>query len=200
MEDSDNTIGDVEDDGENEENSSENEEEDTVDEDKLTLREGTNPLDLLHDNDSGVQMCQRLLDYKALPNKKRKAPEQCHREGTSSKKARENDISGVRLADMMMRSKKRGRQKGSKKKLDEKLSQMLGDANLHYANRRYDMAISVLNEVVRLNSNLPESFCILGLVYSAIVDCEKEMVCILISAWLTPKDSLLWERLFEWSM
>ncbi|GAU45650.1 hypothetical protein TSUD_400870 [Trifolium subterraneum] len=85
MEDSDNTIDDVEDDGENEENASENEEEveekeDTVNEDEFMFREGTNPLDLLHDNDFGVQMCQRLQDYKALPNKKRKTPEQCHRQ------------------------------------------------------------------------------------------------------------------------
>ncbi|PNX78377.1 general transcription factor 3C polypeptide [Trifolium pratense] len=145
MEDGDNSIDDVEDDGENEEEVEE-EEEDTVDEDEFMFREGTNPLDFLHDNDSGVQMCQKLLDYNALPNKKRKAPEQSHREGTSSKKAREDDISGVCPADMIeimnfeqTRSKKRGRQKGSKKKLDEKLSQMLGDANLHYANRRYDM-------------------------------------------------------------
>ncbi|KAK2381418.1 general transcription factor 3C polypeptide [Trifolium repens] len=218
MEEGDNAIDDFEDDGENEENASENEEEveeekDTEDEDEFMFREGTNPLDLVHNNDSGVQLYQRSLDHQALPNKKRKAPERCNCEGTSSKKARGDDISGVCLADLVevmdfepekrskkTRSKKRSRQKGSKTKLDEKLSQMLGDANLHYANRRYDMAISVLHEVVRLKPNLPESYHILGLVYRAIGNYEKEMISTLITAYLTQKDSSLWERLFEWSI
>ncbi|CAJ2647463.1 unnamed protein product [Trifolium pratense] len=221
IEDSDNAIeDDVEDDddGEDEENASENEEEgekDTVvDEDQFMFREGTNPLDLIHNNDSGIQLYQRLQQYEAEANKKRKAPEeQCHREGTSSKKAREDDTSSVCLADMVVymnfeqgkrskrkRSKKRGRQKGSKKKIDEKLSQMLGDAYLHYANRRYETAISVLHEVVRLESNLPESYHTLGLVYNAIGDYEKEMGFYMIAAHLTPKDSSLWKRLFAWSI
>ncbi|PNX56141.1 transcription factor tau subunit sfc4 [Trifolium pratense] len=87
IEDSDNAIeDDVEDDddGEDEENASENEEEgekDTVvDEDQFMFREGTNPLDLIHNNDSGIQLYQRLQQYEAEANKKRKAPEeQCHR-------------------------------------------------------------------------------------------------------------------------
>jgi hypothetical protein len=83
MEEGDNAIDDFEDDGENEENASENEEEveeekDTEDEDEFMFREGTNPLDLVHNNDSGVQLYQRSLDHQALPNKKRKAPERCN--------------------------------------------------------------------------------------------------------------------------
>jgi hypothetical protein len=83
MEDGDNAIDDFEDDGENEENASENEEEveeekDTEDEDEFMFREGTNPLDLVYNNDSSVQVYQRLLDHQALHNKKRKTPEQCH--------------------------------------------------------------------------------------------------------------------------
>jgi hypothetical protein len=83
MEDSDNSIDNVEDDGENEENASENEEgveeeKDTEDEDEFMFREGTNPLDLVYNNDSSVQVYQRLLDHQDLPNKKRKAPKQCH--------------------------------------------------------------------------------------------------------------------------
>ncbi|GAU33824.1 hypothetical protein TSUD_221620 [Trifolium subterraneum] len=223
IEDSDNAIEDeVEDDDgeEDEENASENEEEEgekdtVVDEDQFMFREGTNPLDFVLVNVSGVQLYQRLQQYEAQAYKKRKTPEEpCHREGTSSKKAREDDISSsICLADMMeymdyaqgkrskkKRSKKRGRQKGSKKKLDEKLSQMLGDAYLHYANRRYETAISVLHEVVRLESNLPESYHTLGLVYNALGDYEKEMGFYMIAAHLSPKDSSLWKRLFAWSI
>jgi general transcription factor 3C polypeptide 3 (transcription factor C subunit 4) len=57
-----------------------------------------------------------------------------------------------------------------------------------------------LHEVVRLESNLPESYHTLGLVYNAIGDYEKEMGFYMIAAHLTPKDSSLWKRLFAWSM
>jgi hypothetical protein len=88
IEDSDNAIEDEveddDDDGEDEENASENEEEgekDTVvDEDQFMFREGTNPLDFVHNNDSGVQLYQRLQEYEALAHKKRKtSEEQCNR-------------------------------------------------------------------------------------------------------------------------
>jgi hypothetical protein len=87
IEDSDNAIEDEveddDDDGEDEENASENEEgeKDTaVDEDQFMFREGTNPLDFVHNNDSGVQLYQRLQEYEALAHKKRKtSEEQCNR-------------------------------------------------------------------------------------------------------------------------
>ncbi|XP_039689315.1 general transcription factor 3C polypeptide 3 isoform X2 [Medicago truncatula] len=209
-----------------EENALENEEEeegesDTVDEDQFRFCGGVNPLDFVRNNDSSVQLYQKLEDYhqksiqyRALDNRKRKPPQQPHREETSSKKAREDDISGVGLADIeeelmnlghgkrskKKRSKKRGRQKGSKKKLDEKISQMFGDALMHYTSRRYDMAIDVLHEVVRLEPNLPDPYHILGAVHGAIGDHENEMGFYMIYAHLTPKDSSLWERLFVWSI
>ncbi|CAK8567105.1 unnamed protein product [Lathyrus sativus] len=192
------------------ENASENEEEgegekDTVDEDQFRFDDGVNPLDFVNNNNSGIQLYQKLkeLEYQATANKKRKAIQQC---------PLEDAISGVSPADMMelmnfgrgrrsrKRSKKRGRQKGSKKKIDEKISRMLGDANIHYANRRYEMAIAVLREVVKLEPNLPESYHTLGLVYSALGESEKEMGFYMIAAHLTPKDSSHWKKLFVWSI
>ncbi|GAU33823.1 hypothetical protein TSUD_221610 [Trifolium subterraneum] len=185
IEDSDNAIEDeVEDDDgeEDEENASENEEEEgekdtVVDEDQFMFREGTNPLDFVLVNVSGVQLYQRLQQYEAQAYKKRKTPEEpCHREGTSSKKAREDDISSsICLADMM--------------------------EYMDYAQgKRSKKAISVLHEVVRLESNLPESYHTLGLVYNALGDYEKEMGFYMIAAHLSPKDSSLWKRLFAWSI
>ena len=233
IEDSDNPIDDnvgtlVEDDRV-EENASENDEEgegekDIVDEDQFMFGDDVNPLDFVHNNDSGVQLYrkleeykynQKLKDYGTLDNQKRKAPEQCLREESSSKRTRQDDISAVSLDEMMemelmnfgqgkrsrkMRSKRRGRRKGSKKKLNEKLSQMVGDANLHYANGDYEKAISVLHEVVRQEPNLPDSYHTLGLVHGAIGDYEKEMGFYMISGLLTPKDSSPWIKLFAWSI
>ncbi|CAL5212588.1 unnamed protein product [Lathyrus oleraceus] len=209
--DDDDTQRDVEDDEGEEENASENEEEgegekDTVeDEDQFRFCDGVNPLDFIHDNNSSIQLYQKLeeLEYEAKANKKRKATQQC---------LLEDGISGVSPADMMelmnfgqgrrskKRSKKRGRQRGSKKKIDENISRMLGDANIHYANRRYEMAIAVLREVVKLEPNLPESYHTLGLVYSALGESEKEMGFYMIAAHLTPKDSSHWKKLFVWSI
>ncbi|XP_027190594.1 uncharacterized protein [Cicer arietinum] len=197
---------------EEEEKEEEAEEEDTECENPFEFENGINPLDLIGNSDSGLPCYQTIKDYVVLCNKKRKPLEQCHREGTSSKKAREEDIAEVSSAEMTEielmnfdqcgRSKKvprkRGRRKGSKKKLDERLSRMLGDANLHYANRRYDMAITVLHEVVRLKPTLPESYHILGLVHNAIGDYKKGMSFYKIAARLTPKDSSLWKMLFAW--
>ncbi|XP_058730229.1 uncharacterized protein LOC131602205 [Vicia villosa] len=208
--DDDGTQFDVEDDEGEEENASENEEEgegekDTVDEDQFRFCDGVNPIDFVNNNNSGIQLYQKLkeLEYEATANKKRKAIQQC---------PPEDGISGVSPADMMelmnfgrgrrskKRSKKRGRQKGSKKQIDEKISRMLGDANIHYANRRYEMAVAVLHEVVKLEPNLPESYHTLGLVYSAMGESEKEMGFYMIAAHLNPKDSLHWKKLFVWSI
>jgi len=54
------------------------------DEEEYTFRfkTGMNPLDFVDDNDdSGIQPYQRFvrLEREALADKKRKAPEQCHR-------------------------------------------------------------------------------------------------------------------------
>lgn len=83
--DDDDTQRDVEDDEGEEENASENEEEgegekDTVeDEDQFRFCDGVNPLDFIHDNNSSIQLYQKLeeLEYEAKANKKRKATQQC---------------------------------------------------------------------------------------------------------------------------
>ncbi|KAI9115356.1 hypothetical protein K1719_013675 [Acacia pycnantha] len=187
------------------------------DDGEFTFRfeDGVNPLDFVENNDSGIQSYQQLerLENEALADKKRKAVEYLHRDGPSFKKVREEDISaasmeeimgvlnfGVRRKSRKMQPKKRGRRKGSKKKLDPHLTRMLGDATLHYAHERYEEAISILHEVIRLAPNLPDSYHTLGLVYSSLKDYKKAMNFYMIAALLTPKDSSLWKMLFTWSI
>ncbi|XP_029127156.1 general transcription factor 3C polypeptide 3 isoform X2 [Cajanus cajan] len=202
---------------EEEEENAAQEEGDMEEEDEeytFRFKNGMNPLDFIDNNDSGVQTYQRFerLEQEALADKKRKATDQCESEGPPSKMAREDDISGVKIAEIMeamnyygvrkrsRKVKKRGRRKGSKNKLDPKLTRMLGDATLHYACGHYDKAKAVLLEVVRLAPNLPDSYHTLGLVYSSLQDYKRAMGFYMIAAHLTPKDSSLWKMIFTWSI
>ncbi|RDX98421.1 General transcription factor 3C polypeptide 3, partial [Mucuna pruriens] len=201
---------------EEEEENAAQEEDDIEEEDEYTFRfeNGMNPLDFVDNNDSGVQIYQQFerLEQEALANKKRKATEQCHIEEPPSKLAKEDDISGAKIAEIMeamnyygvrkrsRKPKKRGRRKGSKNKLDPKLTRMLGDATLHFACGNYDKAKAVLHEVVRLAPNLPDAYHTLGLVHSTLQDYKRAMSFYMIAAHLTPKDSSLWKTIFTWSI
>ncbi|KAK7341332.1 hypothetical protein VNO80_24258 [Phaseolus coccineus] len=189
---------------------------DIEEEDEYTFRfeNGMNPLDFIDNNDdSGLQPYERFerLEQEALADKKRKATE-CHSEEPPSKMSRESDISGSKIAEIMeamnyhgvrkrsRKPKKRGRRKGSKNKMDPRLTRMLGDATLHYACGHYDKAKAVLLEVIKLAPNLPDSYHTLGLVCSSLQDYKRAMSFYLIAAHLTPKDSSLWKRIFTWSI
>ncbi|KAL2596284.1 hypothetical protein AAZV13_11G093900 [Glycine max] len=191
------------------------EEEDEEDEYTFRFKNGMNPLDFVDDNDdSGIQPYQRFvrLEREALADKKRKAIEQCHSEEPPSKMAREGDVSGAKIAEIMeamdyygvrkrsRKPKKRGRRKGSKNKDDPKLTQMLGDATFHYARGDYDQAKAVLREVIRLAPNLHESYHTLGLVYTSLQDYKRAMALYLIAAHLDAKESSLWKTIFTWSI
>ncbi|CAJ1933813.1 unnamed protein product [Sphenostylis stenocarpa] len=203
---------------EEEENAPQEEDDnDMEEEEEYTFRfeNGMNPLDFVDNiDDSGLQPYQRFerLEQEALADKKRKATEQCHSEEPPSKMSRESDISGAKIAEIMeamnyggvrkrsRKHKKRGRRKGSKNKMDPKITRMLGDATLHYACGHYDKAKAVLLEVVKLAPNLPDAYHTLGLVCSSLQDYKRAMSFYLIAAHLTPKDSSLWKRIFTWSI
>ncbi|KOM51051.1 hypothetical protein LR48_Vigan08g187800 [Vigna angularis] len=180
---------------EEEEQAAEEEDNDMEEENEYTFRfeNGMNPLDFVDNNDdSGLQPYERFerLEQQALADKKRKATEQCHSEGPPSKMARESDISGSKIAEIMeamnyhgvrkrsRKPKKRGRRKGSKNKMDPKLERMLGDANLHYSRKHYDEAKDVLLEVIKLAPNVADSYHTLGLVwlYVELGDYQKAAV------------------------
>ncbi|OWM77222.1 general transcription factor 3C polypeptide 3 isoform X2 [Punica granatum] len=204
-----------EDEGKQEGDEDEEEEEEEEEGYAFRFESGMNPLDFTHEDATGLQPYERFerLEYEALAEKKRKALADPHNTGEgSSKKARLDDLSGATMEEIMealnyggirrksRKSKKRGRRKGSRKKIDPEVSRMLGDATLHYAHGRYEEAISVLNEVVRLAPNVPDSYHTLGLIYTALGNDKKAMDFYMIAASLRPKDSSLWELLYTWSI
>ncbi|OMO51533.1 Tetratricopeptide-like helical, partial [Corchorus capsularis] len=195
-----------------EEDDDEEEGEEEEEDDGFRFKSGINPLDLVGDNASGLQIYQQFerLEYEALAEKKRKALADSDLEGPT-KKARQEDISEATMDEIMQvinyggrrksrKPKKRGRRKGSRNKLSPEIVSMLGDATLHYANGRYKEAISVLNEVVRLAPNLPDSYHTLGLVHKALGNNKIAFEFYMLAGILKPKDSSLWKQLFTWSI
>ncbi|CAN6445505.1 unnamed protein product [Victoria cruziana] len=200
---------------EGEEGMDEEEEEDEEygDDDGYTLRfhGEMDPMKFAEEDASGAQPYEQFerLKCKALAERERK------RKATDSnearKKAREESIFGANIDEIMeavdfgsrrrsRQPKKRGRKKGSKSKLSPDVMEKLGIANLHYAFGRFDEALNVLKEVVRLAPNVADSYHTLGLVYSAIGDKKKALNFYMIAAHLTPQDAFLWKRLLDWSM
>uniref|UniRef100_A0A1S3XGB5 General transcription factor 3C polypeptide 3-like n=1 Tax=Nicotiana tabacum TaxID=4097 RepID=A0A1S3XGB5_TOBAC len=110
-----------------------------------------------------------------------------------------NQFSGCKLFSFLYTLKKRGRRKGTKNKVSSELKRKLGDATLHYAHGRYEEAIHVLNEVIRLSPNLPDPYHTLGLIYNAIGDKKRSMDFYMLAAHLAPKDASLWKLLVDWS-
>ncbi|GAB4839589.1 hypothetical protein Ancab_029112 [Ancistrocladus abbreviatus] len=182
-------------------------------EDDIEEADCMNPLDFVEDDASGVQLYQQFerLEYEALAERKRKAFADNQGEG-SAKKPRQEEFSGASYEELMevmgygrrRRSKKEkkklGRRKGSKKKVMPEVTMKLGKATVHYAHGRFEEAICLLNEVVRLAPNMHEPYHMLGLVYNALGDKKKAMGCYMIAAFLGPKDSSLWKPLVNWSI
>ncbi|KAK4793502.1 hypothetical protein SAY86_023937 [Trapa natans] len=202
---------------EQEEEEKDEDEEEGEDEDEdyaFRFESGMDPLDFTHEDAGGLQPYQRFerFEDEAKAEKKRKAlAEPLGHEGPS-KKGRLDDISGATMSEIMeamvygkvckrpRKLKKKGRRKGSKKKIDPRISTMLGDATLHYAHGRYEEAISVLKEVVLESPNLPDPFHTFGLIYMALGNEKKAMDFYMIAAMLSPRDSSLWELLYNWSI
>ncbi|CAI9112914.1 OLC1v1013423C1 [Oldenlandia corymbosa var. corymbosa] len=129
----------------------------------------------------------------------------------SAKKPRLDDVSGATMEEIMevmnlgtrrrsKKHKKRGRRKGAGNKSNPEVTRKLGDATLHYALGRYEEAIGVLYEVIRVSPNLPDPYHRLGLIYSEMGDKKRAMDFYMIAAHLTPKDASLWKLLVSWSM
>ncbi|KAM7471098.1 hypothetical protein LguiA_009281 [Lonicera macranthoides] len=97
------------------------------------------------------------------------------------------------------KAKKKGRQRGSKNKVSPEITRKLGDANLHFAHGRYEEAICLSKEVIRLSPNMPEPYHTLGLIYNAMGDKKKAMNFYMLAVHLTPKDASLWKLIIGMS-
>ncbi|CAL9099031.1 unnamed protein product [Musa textilis] len=205
----------AEDDVEGEEEEEEEEDEEGDDDEGYTLRfDGDmDPLGLVQEDNHGVDLYQQFerLEYEALAERKRKAVSQKEPPGESVKKPRREDVLGVTMEEInelmnfgrrrrSRASKKRGRKRGSKKKLSPEISRRIGDATLYYTSGDYDEAIPLLEEVVRLAPNLSDAYYILGLIYDAKGDRGKALNFHMIAAHLSPKDPSLWKKLVAWSI
>nr|XP_043614711.1 general transcription factor 3C polypeptide 3 isoform X2 [Erigeron canadensis] len=194
----------------------EEEEEDAEAEEPYTLTfEGEiNPLDFTEVDANGVQPYQHLerMEYEALAAKKRLADLEYERQGMPpQKKSRKEDFYEAtfqELVDEMTNAKKRkskkigkrGRKKGSKRKVSPEITRKLGDATLFYAHGQYEKAIPLLKDIILRSPNLPEPYHTLGLIYKLQGDKKRALGFYMLAVHLTPKDASLWKLLVTWSM
>ncbi|KAI3465484.1 hypothetical protein Pfo_022147 [Paulownia fortunei] len=200
-----------EEDGDNSEVSEEEEETEGEEaEYKFQFQGEMDPLSFAEEEDaSGLQPYERFEriqhHYEVLAAKKRPALQKCLSE-MPAKRLRQEEILGASFEEIMetmnygmrkksRKSKKRGRRKGSKNKVNPEVTRKLGDATLHYAHGRFEEAICVLNEVIRLAPNLSDPYHTLGLIYTAMSDKKRALNFYMIAAHLTPKDASLWKLL-----
>ncbi|KAI3726599.1 hypothetical protein L1987_66397 [Smallanthus sonchifolius] len=190
--------------------------EEEEDEDTYTLRfEGDiNPLALTEVDANGVHPYQHLerMEYEALADKKRKAIlDYNHQEMPPEKMLRLEDSSRAKFDELLAgmaygmrrkskRIKKRGRRKGSKKKINPEVTRKLGDATLFYAHGRYEEAIPLLRDIIFISPNLPDPYHTLGLIYNAMGDKKKALGFYMLAVHMTPKDASLWKLLVTWSL
>ncbi|KAI9174460.1 hypothetical protein LWI28_017606 [Acer negundo] len=185
------------------------EEEDVVvdeedDEYVFRFKSGVNQLDLTENNASGLQVYQQFerLDYEALATRKRKAIAATRSEEDVASKSMYEFVEAINYRGFRRKSIKlnntRERRKGTKNKLNPQVTRLLGEATLHYAHGRFEQAISVLNEVIRVSPNTPDSYQMLGPVYKELGDNRKTFDYHVIAAVLTRTDSSLWKQLFAW--
>ncbi|XP_016648963.1 PREDICTED: general transcription factor 3C polypeptide 3-like [Prunus mume] len=184
--------------------------EDDEDENTFSFKDGVKPLEFVEDDAFGEEVYEQFvgMDYEALAERKRKALEDSRPEG-SVKKARHKDVTGASMEEIMeamnygmqwriRKPKKKGRRKGSKKKLTPEITRRLGEATLHYVHGHYEEAIPILAEIVKLAPDLPETYHTLGLGHDNLGNELKALNCFTIAALLAPKNPALWELLFGW--
>ncbi|KAI3678471.1 hypothetical protein L6452_37765 [Arctium lappa] len=164
----------------------------------------------------GVQAyeCLEQLEheYEALAAKKRKENLNYNHPGMPpEKKLRQEEFPRESFEDLLAemtygmrrkskKIKKRGRRKGSKKKVSPEITRKLGDATLYYAHGRYEEAIPLLKEIILMSPSLPDPYHTLGLVYNAIGDKWRSVGFYMLAVMLTPKDASLWKLLVTLSL
>ncbi|PWA00529.1 hypothetical protein BB558_003431 [Smittium angustum] len=71
------------------------------------------------------------------------------------------------------------------------------EANIEYVNQNYQKAITFLQEVVRLDPSIPQSWHTLALIQEELGNYDRALKLYLMSAHLSPSDKALWKRLVQ---
>ncbi|KAG0522902.1 hypothetical protein BDA96_07G077900 [Sorghum bicolor] len=160
---------------------------------------------------TAAAMRAHAQDYEALAARKRKAlaEDQPQRE-EGSKRPRQDQLSEAEAAtmfDQLMEGfglrrkrrskdgKRRGRKKGTKNKGSAEVIKKLGDATLLFAEEKFNEAIPILHEIVRIAPNLSDSYYLLGSIYNEIGELDKAINFLMLAAYVSPKDASLWKKL-----
>nr|CAB3480345.1 unnamed protein product [Digitaria exilis] len=125
-------------------------------------------------------------DYEALAARKRKS---------LAEEQPQSSLDPVADMDVLVFGKKRGRKKGTKNKGSPEVIKKLGDATLLFAEEKFNEAIPILHEIVRIAPNLPDSYYLLGSIYSETGELDKAINFLMLAAYVSPKDASLWKKL-----
>ncbi|KAJ4795688.1 General transcription factor 3C polypeptide 3 [Rhynchospora pubera] len=176
---------------------------------------GTDPVDLVQEAPDGVELYQRFerLENEAIEERERKRKAVQHQQEGPSKKPRQDEFLGATMEEIdelmnfgfrRRRSRgscgKKGRRKGSRKKLNPIVSAKIAQATIHYASKEYNEAIPLLHDVVRLAPNIADGYHLLGLVHDSLHDRKKAFNFHMIAAFFSRKDASLWKKLVSWSI
>ena len=87
---------------------------------------------------------------------------------------------------------RRGRKSG---KFSDEAQQLMGDANLSFANKNYDEAVDKIKQCIQLSPNTQQPWYLLGLIYQELGNQLKAMQTYFIAAHFDMKNTQLWLRL-----
>ncbi|OLY82492.1 Transcription factor tau 131 kDa subunit [Smittium mucronatum] len=104
-------------------------------------------------------------------------------------KFKKGDLDSIRSA----RSKKK--KKNNPKKLDPEILNLLGKANVFYANKESQKSIILLKEVIRIDPSVSQAWHTLALIQEEAGDSDRALKLYLMSAHLAPSDPVLWKRI-----
>lgn len=79
-------------------------------------------------------------------------------------------------------------------RVSQQVRDLLGQGHNSFLKRDYEMAISLLEEAIRLAPGLADPFVTLGAIYEELNDPKRSLEALLVAVHLTPGDTDLWKR------
>lgn len=100
----------------------------------------------------------------------------------------------VNYKNFIRHRKRLGRKKKYSKNMQESdmINSLLGQANILYLNNNLNEAINKLKEIIKLNSEIPEAYHLLNLIYSQNGNFDKSLEMLMLYAQTKKNDKELW--------